>query len=164
MTAKLEPRHGAWKFIREGQGRGDRLGHTRHSATDGGCGRRLRTVLPAAADRGCGRCYRRLRTAATDGAIGGYGRRLRTVLPAAADGGYGRCYRRRPRTVLPAVATDGAIGVATHDNQDRMSNLQLKSKNLFTRRSAAGGGVWCTHGCTTGAPQVHHPELPKMFK
>ena len=36
MTAKLEPRHGAWKFIREGQGRGDGLGHTRHSATDGG--------------------------------------------------------------------------------------------------------------------------------
>ena len=83
--------------------------------------------------------------AATNGALGGsHRRRLRT---AATDGGCGPWMR----TALRAAATDGAIGVATHDNQDRTSKLQLKSKNLFTRRLAADGGVWCTHGCTTGA-------------
>ena len=84
--------------LERGQGRGDGLGHTRHSATDGGHGRRLRTAAKNRGyNRGYGRRLRRRRTAATNGALGGsHGRRLRT---AAADRGCGRRFRRRPRTV-----------------------------------------------------------------
>ena len=57
-------------------------------------------------------------------------RRLRTVDTDGATGGCGRRFRRRPRTApsewLPT-------------NQDGTSKLQLKSKYLFTRWSAAVG-------------------------